>query len=144
MRRWRSLSLERDLARSLNCKQQEDSPLSLAPPGASTQLSGKVIVASGAFMIPSRPAGPGAGIEDAKRKKKRKRKREKIKQVPRRRAFFFPLRRLRASEVERRRDFHPLLFFPRLRAAKLEKRCISLFSSLFALVSSLSLSLIFT
>ena len=38
----------------------ENSPLSLAPPGASTQLSGKVIVASGEFMIPSRPAGPGA------------------------------------------------------------------------------------
>lgn len=38
-----------------------NAPLSLAPPGASTQFSGKVMVASGAFMILlSRPTGPGA------------------------------------------------------------------------------------
>lgn len=44
----------------------QDAPLSLAPPGASIQFSGKMTVASGALMMRFPQLDPGRGERDRK------------------------------------------------------------------------------
>ena len=131
-------SLSSALSLSIN-----DVPLSLAPPGARTQFSGKVIVASGACMIlvPASRAGR-AGFEEAKTKKEKERKKEKRFPLSKKPVPCEPHRRERRRESIKNIDEISFLFRAGGLASRGKKQSswISLFFLFCSHFPSLSLS----